>query len=216
MAKRRRGNKRREQKKRKGQRRRAGSKRRTKGKRRRSRKRSQSRNVVARQNANNTCYKNTVLYLKMMINQVANFMSQRKRMMRQNSTGDSKSGKKGAFKSIQNILILISGSNKSKPVCPGGDKASAQIKNLTTLLGKCSEMINKTCNTSNIPQPNVTKVKECKTATDKFKTMVDSCMNMTLNDMIPASCNCFLNPQINTLSKTVRTCVCKYNFNINI
>ena len=70
---------------------------------------------------------------------VGNFEKQNKRMTKQNSTGQSKSGKKGTFAPIAFKLVDIGGGNKTNMSCGGSynNSGAMQLQNLTKTLFDC-------------------------------------------------------------------------------
>ena len=136
-----------------------------------------------------TCVDKAVEAMKLGKDKVSNFMAQYKRIVRKNKTGNSKSGKKGAFKSVLIRIINAGGGNGSALKC-GNDANNAgakQMANLTETLKKCSADIEKACDPKNIPQPNMTEVEPCNTAMTAFNTFTDSCGKKTGAE----ACTCF-------------------------
>ena len=105
---------------------------------------------------------------------VSNFKKQNARMKAQNSTGGSKSGKKGLFAPTAFKLIDIGGGNKSNLSCGGtyGSDGAKQLGNLTKTLFDCEVSVNTSCNPANFPQPNTTFIEACETGTTSFETQV--------------------------------------------
>ena len=83
--------------------------------------------------------------MKLWKDTVANFKKQRSRMTSQNSTGSSKSGKKGLFSPVALRLVDIGGGNKTNMSCGGvyGNQGAAQLQNLTKTLFDCEIEVNK-------------------------------------------------------------------------
>ena len=106
------------------------------------------------------CVATAVSYLKIVQNQAANFINQKSRIERQNTTGSRKNDKKDVFSDALNRLVDFAGGNKSAPACgslktgPGVD----QIKNKTSTLTDCSAKIKAACDITALPQPNTTFV----------------------------------------------------------
>ena len=92
---------------------------------------------------------------------VGNFEKQNKRMTKQNSTGQSKSGKKGTFAPIAFKLVDIGGGNKTNMSCGGSynNSGAMQLQNLTKTLFDCELSVNASCNPANFPQPNTTFIR---------------------------------------------------------
>merc|ERR1711944_388404 len=78
--------------------------------------------------ANSTCFENAVFYMKLWKDVVGNFEKQNKRMTKQNSTGQSKSGKKGTFAPIAFKLVDIGGGNKTNMSCGGSYNNSGAMQ----------------------------------------------------------------------------------------
>ena len=136
-----------------------------------------------------TCVDKAVEAMKLSKDKVNNFLVQYKRIVRKNKTGKSKSGKKGAFKSVLIRIINAGGGNGSALKC-GNDANNAgakQMANLTETLKKCSADIAEACDPKNIPQPNMTEVEPCNTAMTAFNTFTDSCVKKTGAE----ACTCF-------------------------
>merc|ERR1719479_424706 len=112
-----------------------------------------------------TCHETSMTVMKIWKDVVSNFEKQHKRMAKQNGTGDSKSGKKGEFKSAAQKLISVGGGNKSALSCAGAtdNPGAAQLKNLTDHLMGCEAGIHKACNFTNFDVVNNTNLEACKT-----------------------------------------------------
>ena len=106
------------------------------------------------------CVDTAVSYLKVLKDKIGNFDKQLNRMKTQNKTGKSKAGKKGIFGPIMRRLIKAGGGNASSLTCGGSTNSSGAQKmtNLTTSLLECETNIKTACDTTNLPQPNMTKV----------------------------------------------------------
>merc|ERR1712001_507331 len=94
--------------------------------------------------ANSTCFENAVFYMKLWKDVVGNFEKQNKRMTKQNSTGQSKSGKKGTFAPIAFKLVDIGGGNKTNMSCGGSynNSGAMQLQNLPKTLFDCELSVN--------------------------------------------------------------------------
>ena len=94
---------------------------------------------------NETCFSQAIFFMKLWKDTVANFKKQKSRMTKQNSTGSSKSGKKGLFAPVALRLVDIGGGNKTNMSCGGvyGNKGAAQLQNLTKTLFDCEVEVNK-------------------------------------------------------------------------
>ena len=143
--------------------------RRKKRKGRKNRRRNRSTSTVSAK-----CYSQTVFMMKIWKDVVSNFKKQNARMKAQNSTGGSKSGKKGLFAPTAFKLIDIGGGNKSNLSCGGtyGSDGAKQLGNLTKTLFDCEVSVNTSCNPANFPQPNTTFIEACETGTTSFETQV--------------------------------------------
>ena len=153
---------------------------------------------------NGTCLEAVVSYMNMIATVVANFDKQEKRMDKQNKTGGSKSGKKGLFKPLVDRLIQAGGGNKSKMSCGGKeDTAGAkQLANLTSKFEECESKINESCNPSNFPKPNKTKLDSCMISTKNFSDSVKACAKKKDAE----ACTCWLDPNLNSTAKDVKKC----------
>merc|ERR1712079_456314 len=127
--------------------------------------------------ANSTCFENAVFYMKLWKDVVGNFEKQNKRMTKQNSTGQSKSGKKGTFAPIAFKLVDIGGGNKTNMSCGGSynNSGAMQRQNLT----------------SNFK----TAVQACLNKTiGGTKTNVSD------------ACGCWVGPQLNQTAQSIKSC----------
>ena len=111
----------------------------------RKRNRARARASSSSRGLNETCFSQTVFFMKLWKDTVANFKKQRSRMTSQNSTGSSKSGKKGLFSPVALRLVDIGGGNKTNMSCGGvyGNQGAAQLQNLTKTLFDCEIEVNK-------------------------------------------------------------------------
>ena len=161
-----------------------------------------------------TCFDTTVKSLLMYKDVIANFDKQAKRMGKQNSTKESKSGKKGEFKGAAHKLITAGGGNKSALACAGAtdNAGAAQMKNLTDHLMGCEDRIHMACNSTNFDVVNVTKLEHCKMVIEEFKTGAEECLGKSIGaDKAPTdeACNCWTNE---TLAHSVEAAKeCKFN-----
>ena len=143
----------------------------------RRKRRKDSRNKRKNRSASTefaNCYRSTVQKMKIWKDVVKNFQKQNARMIAQNKTGGSKSGKKGLFAPVAFKLIDIGGGNRSNLSCGGtyGSDGAKQLANLTKTLFDCELSVNTSCNTANFPQPNTTFIEACETGTTSFETQV--------------------------------------------
>ena len=153
-----------------------------------------------------TCLSNAMTYLKMMKDNVGNYLKQDKRMKSANKTVDNKSGKKGIFGPTLRRIVKAGGGNKSNLQCSGSStsKGALQLKNLTDTLLKCEKTINASCDKESFPHPNMTAVKECKTAMASFKTLVDGCQKKSGSE----ACTCWTDTAFTPLVATIKS-VCQ-------
>ena len=144
---------------------------------------------------------------------IANFEKQRKRMKKQNGTGESKAGKKTVFGPVAQKLVSAGGGDKSNLTCAGSNitQGAKQLKNLTDVLTKCETDVSAACDPSNWPQPNMTKVLECEKLETKFKAGAQECLDKTVGvnaTDTTTACSCWTNV---TLDKTVQAAkLCKF------
>merc|ERR1711899_195709 len=161
--------------------------------------------------ANSTCFENAVFYMKLWKDVVGNFEKQNKRMTKQNSTGQSKSGKKGTFAPIAFKLVDIGGGNKTNMSCGGSynNSGAMQLQNLTKTLFDCELSVNASCNPANFPQPNTTFITMCENLTSSFKTAVQACLNKTIGGTktnVSDACGCWVGPQLNQTAQSIKSC----------
>ena len=150
-----------------------------------------------------TCLSNAMTYLKMMKDNVGNYLKQDKRMKSANNTVDNKSGKKGIFGPTLRRIVKAGGGNKSNLQCSGSStsKGALQLKNLTDTLLKCEKTINASCDKESFPHPNMTAVKECKTAMTSFTTLVDGCQKKSGSE----ACTCWVDTAFTPLVATIKS-----------
>lgn len=154
--------------------------------------------------ANATCLNNAMAYLKMMKDNVGNYLRQNKRFRAVNKTGGKKSGKKGLFGPVLDKILEAGGGNKSALSCAGSTTSAGAklLKNISDILIKCESNINKSCNPANFPLPNVTKVDLCVTTMGTFKSMCEICMKKNGTD----ACGCWSNSSFTSLATEIKTC----------
>merc|ERR1712241_878010 len=160
---------------------------------------------------NETCFTQTVFFMKLWKVTVANFKKQKSRMTKQNSTGNSKSGKKGLFSPVALRLVDIGGGNKSNMSCGGvyGNKGALQLQNLTKTLFNCEIEVNKSCNPANFPQPNTTLITLCDSLVTSFINETGSCVSKSYGSSktnVSDACGCWLSPKLNTTAHSLKTC----------
>jgi hypothetical protein len=142
---------------------------------------------------------------------VSNFKKQNARMKAQNSTGGSKSGKKGLFAPTAFKLIDIGGGNRSNLSCGGtyGSDGAKQLVNLTKTLLDCELSVNTSCNTANFPQPNTTFIEACETGTTSFETQGKVCLDKTLSNTktnVSDACGRWVGPQLAATALATKSC----------
>ena len=139
----------------------------------RRRKNRMNKNKSSRQTATGTvssaCFEQSITIMKMWKDVISNFKKQKKRMEKQNGTGSSKSGKKGAFSGVYQKLLSAGGGDKTNLTCSASEGA-AQLANLTSSLFACQTDISSACDPASWPQPDMTKVVMCEELATKFTT----------------------------------------------
>ena len=175
----------------------------SKGKGRKERKQRKSSRQTTTCTVTETCLSNAMTYLKMMKDNVGNYLKQDTRMKRANSTVDNKSGKKGIFGPTLRRIVKAGGGNKSNLQCSGSStsKGALQLKNLTDTLLKCEKTINASCDKESFPHPNMTAVKECKTAMTSFTTLVTGCQKKSGSE----ACTCWTDTAFTPLVATIKS-----------
>merc|ERR1711892_728039 len=152
-----------------------------------------------------TCFTTAISYMKIWKDNIANFDKQKTRMIKQNKTGGSKSGKKGLFAPIVQRLIEAGGGNRSNLSCNGNytNSGAKQLTNLTKVLHGCELKSNASCNPANFPKPNTTLVNECSKLVTTFKDMASFCLNRTT---VSAACSCWTNSTLNKTAIALKNC----------
>ena len=144
---------------------------------------------------------------------ISNFENQKKRMEKHNGTGGSKSGKRGTFKGVYQMLLSAGGGDKTSLTCAGSSDSpgAAKLTNLTASLSACKTDILSACDPASWPQPNMTKVMMCSELAARFKTGAQECLDLTVgvNKADPATaCDCWTHSD---LAETVEAAkVCKF------
>ena len=189
----------------KGKRGKKGAKKSNKGRKSKKGKGKNPKNSGLRQTCTvtETCLSNAMTYLKMMKDNVGNYLKQDTRMKRANSTVDNKSGKKGIFGPTLRRIVKAGGGNKSNLQCSGSStsKGALQLKNLTTTLLNCEKTINVSCDKESFPHPNMTQVTECKTAMTSFTALVDGCQKKSGSE----ACTCWTDTAFTPLVDTIKS-----------
>ena len=160
------------------------------------------------------CLETSVNIMKMWKDVISNFEKQHKRMAKQNGTGESKSGKKGVFKSAAQRLLSVGGGNKSALSCAGAtdNPGAAQMKNLTDFLLACEDSIHTACNATNFDLVNVTKLEKCKVVAEDFKTGAGECLGKSVGadkTTTDDACACWTNPNLDETIQAAKEC--KFN-----
>ena len=143
--------------------------------------------------------------MKQMLNVVANFDKQYKRIKAQTETGGNKADKKGAFAAVAANLVEIGGGNKDSLSCAGdtSNDGAKQLSNLTSTLFDCEKEINASCNAKNFPQSNMTQTDECVKNTKMFSDSVKGCLKETTDE---AACKCWTNAELEKTSMAIKDC----------
>ena len=159
------------------------------------------------------CLASVIDVMKVLDNQVDSFTSQVNRIVKHNSTGKKKVGKKLAFKSAMNRLVQGGGGNKSSPVCRGGRHAEEKVKELARDMKNCEANIDKACNPKKLPQPNVTRLRECNRTAVGLRKEATACMASVSKNNVSLTCGCFSSSKIKDLTAKMRKCSCEYQGN---
>jgi len=152
---------------------------------------------------NETCINTAMSYMKIMKDKVSNFLRQKTRIGKYQTTSGNKAGKKGLFGPILNRIREAGGGNSSNLRC-NGDNSSAgakQMQNLTSLLGACEENINTSCN-ANLPAINTTEHDLCHTAMTAFANLTKECQKKTGEE----ACTCWTNSTLEFSVNAVKKC----------
>ena len=183
-----------------------------KGKGRKSRK-SKSRSTqrfgyVYGRTVSDTCFEKAVTIMRMWKDVISNFEKQKKRMVKQNTTGGNKSGKKGVFAPIALRLIEAGGGNKSALKCGGktGNSGAKQLKNLTDTLNACQTNVQSVC--GKFTQPNMTKLNTCATLATAFKKSAQKCLDKSIGTSknTTAACACWTDAAFNKTVQAAKDC----------
>ena len=160
------------------------------------------------------CHERSMTIMKIWKDVITNFEKQHKRMDKQNGTGQSKSGKKGEFKSAAHKLLSVGGGNQSALSCAGAtdNPGAAQLKNLTDHLMGCEAGIHEACNSSNFDVVNVTKLEHCKTVIEAFKAGAEECLGKSIGadkTRTDEACACWTSATLDETVQAVKEC--KFN-----
>ena len=155
-----------------------------------------------------TCFEKAVTIMRMWKDVISNFEKQKKRMVKQNTTGGNKSGKKGVFAPIALRLIEAGGGNKSALKCGGktGNKGAKQLKNLTDTLNACQTNVQSVC--GKFTQPNMTKLNTCATLATAFKKSAQKCLDKSIGTSknVTAACSCWTDAAFNKTVQAAKDC----------
>ena len=179
--------------------------------------RKKSRKIVSRKKiraVSNSCFDQAVTIMRMWKDIISNFEKQKKRMEKQNGTGGSKSGKKGAFKGVYQKLLSAGGGDKTSLTCAGSSDSpgAGQLTNLTSTLSSCQSDISSACDPASWPQPNMTKLMMCSELATRFKTGAQECLDLSIGPNktdTDTACGCWTN---SSLAQTVEASKdCKFS-----
>ena len=155
-----------------------------------------------------TCFEKAVTIMRMWKDVISNFEKQKKRMVKQNTTGGNKSGKKGVFAPIALRLIEAGGGNKSALKCGGktGNSGAKQLKNLTDTLNACQTNVQSVC--GKFTQPNMTKLNTCATLATAFKKSAQTCLDKSIGTSknTTAACTCWTGADLNKTVQATKNC----------
>ena len=155
-----------------------------------------------------TCFEKAVTIMRMWKDVISNFEKQKKRMVKQNTTGGNKSGKKGVFAPIALRLIEAGGGNKSALKCGGktGNSGAKQLKNLTDTLNACQTNVQSVC--GKFTQPNMTKLNTCATLATAFKKSAQKCLDKSIGTSknTTAACACWTDAAFNKTVQAAKDC----------
>ena len=155
-----------------------------------------------------TCFEKAVTIMRMWKDVISNFEKQKKRMVKQNTTGGNKSGKKGVFAPIALRLIEAGGGNKSALKCGGktGNSGAKQLKNLTDTLNACQTNVQSVC--GKFTQPNMTKLNTCATLATAFKKSAQKCLDKSIGTSknVTAACSCWTDAAFNKTVQAAKDC----------
>jgi len=153
---------------------------------------------------NYTCLDNAMNYLKIMKDNVGNYMRQEARAKRANKTGHGKNKKKGGFKKVLHQIVEAGGGNKSELSCNGNTNSTGakQLKNLTNILLACEKSINASCHPDSFPKKDATEINKCLATMKSYKTIVDGCMKKSGKE----ACDCWLETKLVDYAKEIKTC----------
>merc|ERR1711990_371773 len=175
-------------------------------------RKSQSGSRSSGRTASNVCLHTAMTVMKVWKDVVSNFWRQHTRMEKFNTTGGSKNGKGGVFKSAAHKLLTVGGGNKTNLKCSGvnNNTGAAQLKNLTNFLFSCEASVHKVCNLTNFNKlANGTKLKACYKTATTFETLAQDCLDDVIDDSTDDACSCWQKKSL--ANATAAAKLCKFN-----
>merc|ERR1711997_558658 len=175
-------------------------------------RKSQSGSRSSGRTASNVCLHTAMTVMKVWKDVVSNFWRQHTRMEKFNTTGSSKNGKGGVFKSAAHKLLTVGGGNKTNLKCSGvnNNTGAAQLKNLTNFLFSCEASVHKVCNLTNFNKlANATKLKACYKTATTFETLAQDCLDDVIDDSTDDACSCWQKKSL--ANATAAAKLCKFN-----
>merc|ERR1712226_1318364 len=175
-------------------------------------RKSQSGSRSSGKTATDVCLHTAVTVMKVWKDVVSNFWRQHTRMEKFNTTGGSKNGKGGVFKSAAHKLLTVGGGNKTNLKCSGvnNNTGAAQLKNLTNFLFSCEASVHKVCNLTNFNKlANGTKLKACYKTATTFETLAQDCLDDVIDDSTDDACSCWQKKSL--ANATAAAKLCKFN-----
>merc|ERR1712045_1081614 len=175
-------------------------------------RKSQSGSRSSGKTATDVCLHTAVTVMKVWKDVVSNFWRQHTRMGKFNTTGHSKNGKGGVFKSAAHKLLTVGGGNKTNLKCSGvnNNTGAAQLKNLTNFLFSCEASVHKVCNLTNFNSlANATKLKACYKTATTFETLAQDCLDDVIDDSTDDACACWQKSSL--ANATAAAKLCKFN-----
>merc|ERR1712088_720543 len=175
-------------------------------------RKSQSGSRSSGKTATDVCLHTAVTVMKVWKDVVSNFWRQHTRMEKFNTTGGSKNGKGGVFKSAAHKLLTVGGGNKTNLKCSGvnNNTGAAQLKNLTNFLFSCEASVHKVCNLTNFNKlANATKLKACYKTATTFETLAQDCLDDVIDDSTDDACACWQKSSL--ANATTAAKLCKFN-----
>ena len=172
---------------------------------------SMNRSRIMGRSVDGKCLESATTIMRRWKDVVANFEKQKTRVEKQANIASKKSLKKGAFDPIAKKLIDIGGGNKTGLICAGSSTSAGaqQLTNLTTTLMECVKEVNRTCDPTNFPKPNMTLINKCSNLTKSFKEEAQKCLGLSKEDTAADACTCWTSTDMTTLSEAVKNCKIK-------